>query len=575
MREVYNSMHRLIDEDTQAQSVYWIPPNGDFADALFREGTRHLPASVLTSYDYDMSSFKEEQLPDAVTQPPPPSNQLAGTQEQFKHSHRSYWIVIQDIEATRKFFDNKDYKYHGVQNGTAAIQSLIDTYKLQQRKAGVLCPATGESIRKSFMTSWAKQARWSHHMSRNSGDVTMWNAGREDWDPKYISILKGACDELTRRDSLLSYDPSSANPFLTETKGQSGEGDAASGTAGEAITTGGRDGILAHRKTARAAHGEPDYSALPSITANPVVSVRSSASRQSPRLQASTREEYLEVSSSTSLATTNRANVIVDLKHTPIPSQQNHYQWTASPPEGSRIRLPPGTHGAPHIGQKRKPGLLRHPTAARRRHKPDPKTLKSEHFQSGSSSRATRSESTAEEVSGTSTLTSTASQPTPPGPGFATTNGSQSARTSYSGPLFPYEDHRTASNAPIPLNISQLEREISAIQTHTVEATTQLLEHIGDVRQSQMPLCPEAPSSAVVLLVRCWGSQWSETQLELVQSKLFVVPEVVMSLCSAYLLELFNREWPVCIDVDCKLLESHGRGRAMLSQLRDGEYSCR
>jgi hypothetical protein len=140
------------------------------------------------------------------------------------------------------------------------------------------------------------------------------------------------------------------------------------------------------------------------------------------------------------------------------------------------------------------------------------------------------------------------------------------------GPAFQYPNAQLSDgHAPVALNITHLDYEISAIHTDMLEATNELLESIGDGRESQMTLCPRAHPSAVELQIKCWGPHCWEVRSELIGSKLFAVPEVVMSLCSAYLLELFNREWSTCV-IDCKFLETSARGRAILSLLAEGKW---
>jgi len=162
----------------------------------------------------------------------------------------------------------------------------------------------------------------------------------------------------------------------------------------------------------------------------------------------------------------------------------------------------------------------------------------------------------------------------------AVRNALPTAPLLHTWPAFPPAVQQEVDNqrAPLTLNITQLEHELSAIHKGTEEATTELLESVGSVRKSKMPLCVRTSSSSSdELQVRCWGPQWSEICSELEESKLFAVPQVVLSLCSAYFLGLFNREWPTCV-LDCdvrKLLETNARGRAVLSLLTEGKLLIR
>lgn len=124
----------------------------------------------------------------------------------------------------------------------------------------------------------------------------------------------------------------------------------------------------------------------------------------------------------------------------------------------------------------------------------------------------------------------------------------------------------------ISLSISQIQRDLAEIRLDMLAATTELLEKVGNVRSATMPLCPKANMYALELQVKCWGSQWSNVRSELVALHLFPAFEVLISLCSAFLLIVFERECSLFVGVR-SLLESGGTyGRAIASLL--GDRTC-
>lgn len=127
--------------------------------------------------------------------------------------------------------------------------------------------------------------------------------------------------------------------------------------------------------------------------------------------------------------------------------------------------------------------------------------------------------------------------------------------------------------ALIPLSISQIQRDFADLRTDMLTATTELLETVGNVRSTTMPLCPKANMAALELQVKCWGPQWSAVRSELVALHLFPAFEVLMSLCSAFLLMIFDRECSLLVE-SRSLLDSGGiYGRAIASLLGDRKCS--
>jgi hypothetical protein len=128
----------------------------------------------------------------------------------------------------------------------------------------------------------------------------------------------------------------------------------------------------------------------------------------------------------------------------------------------------------------------------------------------------------------------------------------------------------------IPLSISQVERDLTAIRTDMSEATAQLLASVGNVRRATMPLSPTVSSSALALQVKCWGLQWSSVRSELVDRNLFPAVEVLMSLCSAFLTNIFDRQCSACVAHRNQSRSKDGtHGRAISSLLEHRKYPAR
>jgi hypothetical protein len=88
------------------------------------------------------------------------------------------------------------------------------------------------------------------------------------------------------------------------------------------------------------------------------------------------------------------------------------------------------------------------------------------------------------------------------------------------------------------LNLSKLENEFRDMCCKLSNASFQLLDGVGEVGEETMPLDPHPLLATLELHVRCWGEEWPEVCATLKRSKLFSVPDVAMSLSSAY---LFNK----------------------------------
>jgi len=97
----------------------------------------------------------------------------------------------------------------------------------------------------------------------------------------------------------------------------------------------------------------------------------------------------------------------------------------------------------------------------------------------------------------------------------------------------------------MPLSISHLKQDLAEIRTDMLRAITELLESVGNVHSATMPLCQKASSAALELQAKCWGPQWPMVRKGLVASHLFPAFEVLMSLCSAFLILVLDRDCPI------------------------------
>lgn len=226
---------------------------------------------------------------------------------------------------------------------------------------------------------------------------------------------------------------------------------------------------------------------------------------------------------------------------------------------------------AKSVGQKRKAASCAGPTSRRSRQKPE--AVDSDQFQAVSSS-SVPSDS---DLPSLKELTTLRLSPATVRPQLTQGAGEKLLNTSliHTGPaLSPANQHKISTQLTlIPLSISQIQRDLAALHTDMSVAVTELLEKVGNVRSATMPLCPKANMAAIELQVKCWGPQWSDVRSELVALHLFPAFEVLMSLCSAFLLMIFDRECSLLVE-SRSLLDSGGiYGRAIASLLGDRKCS--
>lgn len=213
-------------------------------------------------------------------EPSPPPMQIAranSSSKQFRHSHRTFWIVIQDIEATKTFHQHENYKHRDAKTSINALDRLIRQYNLQSKNAaGATCQMSGESLRKSL------QSIWGHRKSEDVGkSTTIWVASKKDWNSSYLGTIEEACTELTLEESLPVYDPARAEPLSIDASGHDKEKSSRSGRAGANEDE--RSHAVAGAKEKGDLETEIEKSELDSIVVSPMVVVV-------PRTQSSTPE---------------------------------------------------------------------------------------------------------------------------------------------------------------------------------------------------------------------------------------------------------------------------------------------
>jgi hypothetical protein len=142
--------------DAVTKLAYGCRSDEDHVDSLFRIGTDKLPPQMLASYGYDKLTFREEDL-SKYAQPPKPKNSAPCSRN--KHIQRSFWIIIQDIEATKAAREHASYKYRDDASRLATLEALIRDFSLRHfsKREGMRMPCDSEQLCKTFMRTWGLQ----------------------------------------------------------------------------------------------------------------------------------------------------------------------------------------------------------------------------------------------------------------------------------------------------------------------------------------------------------------------------------------------------------------------------------
>jgi hypothetical protein len=122
--------------------------------------------------------------------------------------------------------------------------------------------------------------------------------------------------------------------------------------------------------------------------------------------------------------------------------------------------------------------------------------------------------------------------------------------------------------APPSFNAEEQARSFEKFYRMIEVATDKVIASIGDIGGAVSSLDPKPSDRLEALHTRSWGSQWEAERVRLTKDYVFTVPEVVMSLTSAFLFDnVFNQHASV-LDIQAKLSGLKGAtGRAILRML--------
>jgi hypothetical protein len=99
-------------------------------------------------------------------------------------------------------------------------------------------------------------------------------------------------------------------------------------------------------------------------------------------------------------------------------------------------------------------------------------------------------------------------------------------------------------------------------------ATDEVIASIGDIGGSLSSLDPKPSDRLEALYTRSWGSQWEAERVRLTKDYVFTVPEVVMSLISAFMCDNVSNQHASTLEIQAKQSELKGAtGRAILRML--------
>jgi hypothetical protein len=506
--------------DAVTKSAHGCQSSEDLADSFFHLGTDKLSPQTLVSYGYEKSTFREEDLPKYA---PPSLPKRSGVNAQHQHIRRSFWVIIQDIEATKAQRDHAAYKYRDRVSRFNALAALIRDFSLKySSRKGTLKSCTSEQLCKTFLDTWKSQ--------KNGGATNAsspWASSSKDWKPSYLESIEQSCAKLTLGESLRSYNPDQAVSLSTDLVREAKDSMIADPkrAVGEAAADGIEldvDVIEVYDDKLSSRAGRVDDIAdglqrVRSLTSAPTATVKPVSTSPLGRSTRATLEAARRMRSDAQRAAT--CSDSLDEVSEALSS------LSGSDSETSRATL---------IDHKRKRVI------------------------SDTYSRGKRQNAMNDPPSMTATRT-------PPIDGQDRTDvaswvahrlGSDVAGdkpvNAYNScgaqpPLLhrPRETtcHRQISERPVltALNLSKLESELKDIYRKMSNASLQLLDGVGDVGEETMPLDTDPPSSTSELHIRCWGDEWPRIRAKLKHSKLFSVPDVAMSLNSAYLFDKILR----------------------------------
>jgi hypothetical protein len=506
--------------DAVTSSAYNCQSGEDRVDPFFRLGTDKLPPKLLALYGYEKLSFREEDLPKYA--PPPVLKQPSGT-SYSKHIQRSFWILIQDIEATKASREHASYKYRDFGSRLDALAALIRDFSLDHfsAKEKVLRPCASKQLHKSFLGTWKAQ--------KDAGVANAsspWESGIKGWKHSYLESIKENCTEITLAKSLQSYDPGNAvslsTDLIREVK------DVANAhhdrTVDEADSVEFDGDVIAvydgkvNSRTGRVDGIADDLQRVRSVSAAAAAIMKPVPTSPLEKSARATREAARTARSDAQRATT--CSDILDEVSDSLSSLSSSYTET------SRSTL---------VDHKRKRVINdTHSRGKRQNAMKDSSSTTTTHMlpDNGKDQSDVASwivHRLGNEVVGDEPLVAH--------------NVFVAHPPAFHQPLETAHHCQTPERPVLTaLNLIKLESELKDIYRKLSDALLQLLDGVGEVGEEMMPLDPHPPPSTLELHVRCWGDEWLRIRAQLKHSKLFSVPDVAMSLCSAYLFDnIFSR----------------------------------
>ena len=520
--------------DAVTRAFYACQTGEDHADTFFRIGSDKLPPKFLDSYGYKKSTFSENELPD-YTLPSAPTKR--GAASQWSPIQRSFWTVIQDIDATRGSRDHAKYKYRNKQSQHEALEVLIRDFQLEYATQGSgygdRKPCTSEKLHKTFSRAWT-----TRKVKATATNASLWVSGISDWDPVYIDLIRRNCDELSAHESLPIYDRAAATSLSADFVVQDDDSVEAS-QDGEAVEESGGSKDVDETMTVPGAEindesssSDDDDESVHDVRASKPADISATSAvvvLPMPKPLESAQEAQLrEAQADARRATTTST----------ISTLSTEQTISVSPDEDARHLSDshPETSDSPPVERKRRRISLDTPTS--------PKRQRAENPQGKASVSALRSGEEAQDVVAdwVSRRLEDNSRKS------IDDNAHKSTSALRQDPDQPPQRHRLPERQGLmALNLSQLEAGLEHIYFKLLTASCQLMESVGEVDQEAMPLEQNAPPSTLELHVRCWGTEWRQVRHSLKKSHLLSVPDVVLSLCSAY---LFDKV------LDCKISDT-------------------
>lgn len=508
--------HEDLSCDT-TKNAYTSSLDESHVDALFRIGTDKLPSQLLASHGYEKSTFREQDLPNYA---PPSTPQEPAVSSQFRYIQRSFWIAIQDIDATKHARKHAAYKYRDKDSSLDALHALIRDFNLTRAlKTGGIIPCTSKQLCKALLGSWKSQ--------RNADAENLaspWESDSKGWKSDYLVLIRQNCAELTVNKSLPSYHPDDAISLSTDLAREVGHPGKASRnrTADEVSNDKCDDSVIKvhdSKTDTEADYGDGTNNGVQIVRfSNETAAAIASPVPSSPRSESSEPIRVLvkRRRSDERRAITSQAPATPDeISH--VISNSDTEASYSTPIDRKRKSIAPSIRSS---------GKRQRTIGAAQSTPPSCMLPPSEKYQAGVASWVAHhlGNELAENESKSANEAFTMPIPGSSQPLLSGTRDPSSSRL-----------------ALIALNLSKLEDELKEIYRKLSNASTRLLDGVGDVGQETMPLDPHPTSSALELHVRCWGNEWPHVRAKLRQLRLFSVPDVTLSLSSAYLFnKIFN-----------------------------------